>query len=78
MKYIVVGGNPIIGYRGTGTFTGLACLACTDDIDFIKSSFNEWYEKCGGLVEIFNTEIGNVVDIFDPVTGELKASEDIA
>lgn len=63
MKYILVGGNPFRGYRGTTTFTSLKVVASCQTKDEARQLWNQHYDDCGGLMIIIDAETGQPADM---------------
>lgn len=63
MKYILIGGDPFIGYTGTQTYTDLKVVGKSNSPEEIVKLFHEKYDECGGFVRIFNTEICEFDDL---------------
>ncbi len=60
-KYVLVGGNPIRSYTGTGTFTGLHVVGHAETLEGIKELFTEKYDQCGGLLVMIELATGQEV-----------------
>lgn len=52
-KYIVVGGCPIRTYTGAITFSSISKIAQFNNKIDAESCLSKNYERCGGLIEIF-------------------------
>jgi len=61
-RYILIGGNPFVGYTGTETFTGLKIANEASTIEEAKKMWETNYEECGGLMLIVDTETNCEID----------------
>lgn len=62
MSYLVVGGNPIKIYTGTTTYTSLRKIALVHSYEEACNVVDDNYDKCKGLIEVFDTETGDPVE----------------
>jgi hypothetical protein len=63
IKYIIVGGNPMTGYTGTTTFTGLDVIGTAHTKEEAESIFNAKHDQCAGLLMIVDAETGKAADM---------------
>jgi len=63
MSYIIVGGNPFRGYTNTMSYTGLHKVALVETYEDARAIYKENYQDCGGLIEVFDTETGERVQV---------------
>ena len=61
-RFLVVGGNPIRSYTGTGTFTSLRSIGATDSPEEAAQLVRDNYDTCAGLIEVFDTEQGGTYE----------------
>lgn len=56
-RYLLVGSSGYFHtYTGTGVHIGLKVLASTEDKTCIDEMVKDFYNKCGGLIMIIDTE----------------------
>ncbi len=57
MKYLIIGGAGYFrNYTGTGVYTSLKVVGRTDQENQIQHIIDEFYEECGGLMMVYDTE----------------------
>lgn len=54
-RYLLIGGNPFVGYTGTEACTHLNVVGSADSKPAIKKMHTSHYEECGGLLLIIDT-----------------------
>lgn len=61
-RYLIIGGNPFIGYTRTTSITSLNIVGKTNDLEEARRFKKELYDECGGIMILIDTEIGKEVE----------------
>lgn len=63
MRYLVIGGNPFVGYTRTQTYTSLRVVGGNETVEGAEALCQQKYEECGGLLLVVDTVTGEEVQV---------------